>query len=273
MQPPFPDDNEPYPPFLERRPRTGIPKTIGVLNIVFGSLLLLCGICFGLSLAMQLAMGPIFAGQQQQMQQIMEAGRRQQLQDLQDQEQAAQDEKEKAAIQARLKALQGQPIPKMPDMAKFTQDMGLQSYGIADVVTGLVLNILMVISGVGLVSVREWGRRLGLWVATLKIVRLIALYSIFILVVVPNITNAFTTMFREMFEEMAKVAQPGQHVPGPAEMGQMGQGLGIMYSAFAIGMIVLGVIYPVIMLILLSRPHVKAACAPAAIAQDDSRRD
>jgi hypothetical protein len=273
MQPPFPDDNEPYAPLLERRPRTGIPKTIGVLNIVFGALLLLCGICFGLSLAMQLAMGPMFAGQQQQIQQMLEADRRQKLQELQDLEQAAQDEKEKAAIQARQKALQAQPIPKMPDMAKFTQDMGLQAYGIADVVTGLILNILMVISGVGLVSLKEWGRRLGLCVAILKIVRLIALYSIFILVVVPNITKTFMSMFQEMFEEMAKVAPPGQRVPGAAEMGQMGTGLGIMFTAYAIGMIILGVIYPIIVLILLSRPQAKAACAPAALAQNHWQRE
>jgi hypothetical protein len=76
-----------------------------------------------------------------------------------------------------------------------------------------------------------------------------------------------------MFEEMAKAAPPGQRVPGAAEIGQMGTGLGIMYTAFAIGMIILGAIYPVIVLILLSRPHVKAACVPAAMAQDDLQRE
>src|ERR1700682_4482945 len=109
MQPPLPDDDGPYPPYPEQRPRTAIPKTIGILNIVFGSLLLLCGICFGISLAMQFAMGPMFAAQQQQFQQMLEADRRQKLQELQDLEQAAQNEKEKAPIQARQKALKAQP--------------------------------------------------------------------------------------------------------------------------------------------------------------------
>ena len=39
----------------------------------------------------------------------------------------------------------------------------------------------------------------------------------------------------------------------------------------AIGMIVLGSIYPVIVLILLSRPRVKAACAAESVAQDEWR--
>jgi hypothetical protein len=273
MQPPVRDDNRPHPPFPEQRTRTGIPKTIGILNIVFGSLLLLCVICFALSLAMQFAMGPLFAGQQQQFQQVLEAERQQKLQELQNLEQAAQNEMEKAAIQAREKALKAQPIPKMPDMTKFTQDVSLQVYGIADVATGLILNILMVVSGIGLVSFKEWGRRLGLWVAIVKIIRLVALNVFFIVVVVPNMTRAFVSMFQEMFEEMAKAAPPGQRVPGAAEMGQMGTGMGIMYTAFAVGMIILGVIYPVIVLILLSRPHVKAACVPTTIAQNNLQRE
>jgi hypothetical protein len=269
MQPPAYDDDEPYPPFAERRPRTAIPKTIGILNIVFGSLLLLCVICSGLSLAMQSAMmGPMFAAQQQQLQQIQEADRQQKLLELDNLEQAAQNDNEKAAIQARRQALKAQPVPKMPDMAKFMQNRSLQVYGIADFVTGLILNVLMVVSGIGLVCYKEWGRQLGLWVAALKIVRLVALQTTFILVVVPDMTKAFTDMFQEMFQEVAKAGPPGQRVPGAAEIAQMGTAMGIMYTAMAIGMVILGVIYPIIVLILLSRPRVKTACAAAATAQD-----
>ncbi len=268
MQPPDPHDHDSYPSISERRPKTSIPKTIGALNIVFGSLLMLCAICSGLGLAMQSAMGPMMAAQQQQFQQMQEADRAQRLQELQNLEQAAQDEKEKAAIEAQQKALKAQPMPKMPDMAKFMQAAGFPGYIIADVVTGLLLNILLIVSGIGLLSFKEWGRRLGLWVAAAKIIRLVALYGYFILVVVPNLSQAFMSMFKEMFDEMAKAAPPGQRVPGAAEMEQMGTAMGIFYTAFAVGMVILGVIYPIIVLSLLSRPRVKAACAPAALAQD-----
>ena len=257
----------------EQRPGTGIPKTIGILNIVFGSLLLLCVICLALSLAMQFAMGPMFAAQQQQAQQMFAAERQRQLAELQALEQGAANEKEKAGFEAKKKALQAQPIPKMPDMAKFTQDASFQVYGITDVVSGLILNILMVVSGAGLVSLKEWGRRLGLWVAAIKIVRLIALNVFFILVVVPNMTEAFVSMFQDMVEEMARVAPAGGPVPGAAEIKQMAAVMGIMYSCIAVGMIILGVIYPVIVLILLSRPHVKAACAPPALTPTSLQRE
>jgi hypothetical protein len=50
-------------------------------------------------------------------------------------------------------------------------------------------------------------------------------------------------------------------------MAQMGTGIGIMFTAYAVGMIFLGVIYPIIVLILLSRPRVKDECSAGARAQ------
>lgn len=267
------DDDNSYPPLIARRPKTSIPKTIGVLNIVFGSLLLLCSVCYAASLSMQSAMAPMFAGQQAQFQEIQEAERRQKLLELERLEQAAENEIEKADIQAKHKALKDQPLLKMPDMGKFMQESSFQAYGMADVATALVLNILMVASGIGLVSFREWGRRLAIWVAVIKIVRLLVLSTVFISVVVPNLTKAFTGMFQEMFNEMAKNPPPGQHIPGAAEIAQMGSGITVMYTASAIGMLVLGIIYPVIVLILLLQPRVKTACAGAAMAGDELPRE
>jgi hypothetical protein len=261
MEPPVHPDNE-RPPVPPVQPNTGGPKAIGVLNIVFGTLLLLCAICSSINLAMQSAMGPMMQAQQQQLQQAMKAEREQQLQELRDLEQAAKDEKEKANLQARQKALQAQPVPKMPDFTKFTQNAHLTVYAIADIVTGLILNIAMIISGIGLLALKEWGRVTALWVAGLKIVRLVALYSIFAVVVVPVLVRSMTSMFEEMFDELAKAGPPGARGPGPAELSQMAMGMGTMMTAFAIGMIVLGVIYPAIVLIVLTRPSVKAACAP-----------
>ncbi len=268
MQPPDYDDDRPPPPYRDEPPRTSIPKTIGILNIVFGALLMLCSVCVGLNLAVQSSMGPALAGQQQQFQQMMEAERQKQLQDLKNREQAAKDEKEKADIQAQEKTLRAQPLPKMPDMSKLAETEGLRTYGIADVVSGLILNVLMIVSGIGLVAYKEWGRKLGLWVALLKIVRLIAVYGFFLLVVVPGLTRAFSSMFQEMADQMAKAAPPGQPAPKAAELAQVGTTVGIVYAAFAVAMIVLGAIYPIIVLILLSRARVRAACAPAAPAPE-----
>lgn len=257
-----PAHDRPAPPLA---PNTSAAKTIGVLNIVFGCLLLLCVACSSLNLVLQSAMGPMMAAQQQQVQQALQAERQRKVQELQELEKAAEDEKEKAELRGKQKVLQAQPIPKMPDMTKFTQDTRFQGYSIADMVSGFLLNILMVVAGIALVCLKEWGRVTAIWVAALKIVRLIALYGFFVVVVVPIITEQFTSMFRDMFDDMARAAPQGQKVPGPAELGQMGTVMGVMMTASAIGMIIFGVIYPIVVLIVLTRPRVKAACAaPAA---------
>jgi hypothetical protein len=269
MQPSVPDGDGPYLPIPEQRPKTAIPKSIGVLNIIFGSILMLCGICTGLNMAMQSAMAPMFGQQQLQFQQLMEAERAKKLEDLKKLEDAAPNDQEKAALEGQRKALEAQPLPKMPDMAKFYEDVSLPAYGIADAVSGLILNILMVVAGIGLLGFREWARQLGLWVAALKIVRLVALYGFFAIVVAPNISKAFSSMFQETVEGMGKGAPPGQRIPAPAEFAQMGMAMGVMMTAFAIGMIIFGAIYPIIVLILLSRSRVKVACTSAALAHGD----
>jgi hypothetical protein len=270
MQPPDYDDDAPPPrPYRDEPPRTGIPKVIGILNIIFGVLLMLCSVCTGLSLAMQSAMGPAFAAQQQELQKAVQVDRNKKLQELRDRAQAAKDEKEKADLQGQEKALQAQPLPKMPDMSKFIQESSLQVFTIADFISGLIFNILLLVSGFGLVRYKEWGRQLGLWVAALKIVRLIVLYGFLIVVVVPRVTQIFTSMVQEMAEQMPKAGPPGQRAPGAAELAQMSTMMQAMYTGLAVGMILLGSIYPIIVLILLSRPRVKAACASTGTALDD----
>lgn len=263
MEPSAPGETR-WPPPPAELPKSSAAKTIGILNIVFGSILLLCVICSGLNAIMQSALGPMFGMQQQQLQQAMQQEQQQRLEQLQEQEKAAKEEKEKQELRAKQQALRAQPVPKMPDFAKLAEDVRFLGYTIADVVSGFVLNVLMLISGIALVRYKEWGRKTALWVAALKIVRLVALNTFLALVLVPHITRGFTSMFQEMFDEMAKAAPPGQRMPGQAEITQMGTMIGVMMTVFAVAMVILGVIYPVVVLIVLSRPRVKASCVPEA---------
>lgn len=250
MEPSAPYDDDPIPVL---KPASTAPKTIGVLNIVFGSLMLLCGICTGLNLMAQSTMGPMMQVQQQQLQQAIEKDRQEQLQRLRDQENAAQDEQEKADLRAQQKALEMRPVPKMPDFTQWMRDSRILTYFAIDMGSGLFLNVLMIISGIGLLRLAEWGRVLALWVAGLKIVRLIALYSYYALVIVPVIVQQFTSMFREMFEEIARNAPPGQRIPQQAELNDMGTAMGAMMTGMAVVMILFGVIYPIVVLAILSR--------------------
>src|SRR6202040_3864502 len=64
----------------------------------------------------------------------------------------------------------------------------------ADLATGPVLNLLMLASGVGLTQLRVWARKMALWVAVLKIVRILALTLIFTLVIVPQASRAIDSI-------------------------------------------------------------------------------
>jgi hypothetical protein len=255
-----PPDSPPPPP-----PRSTIPKTIGILNIVFGSVFLACAICSGINLLIQPAvMGPMMDAQQKQIQAQVEADRARQLALLKAQEDAAPNENEKAAIRARQKALQAMVVPKMPNFAKIAESPALQTFSIVDVSTGLVLNIVMLISGIGLLNYKEWGRITAIWLAVLKIIRLITIYTYYALVVVPDMVGNFNTMFKEMFDEIGKGAPPGAKMPGQAELDQIGTFMGIAMTATAVTYIIFGVIYPIITLVLLTRQRVKDACAAPA---------
>jgi hypothetical protein len=255
MNPSANDPDNAVPAFPLVPPNTSAPKVIGTLNIVFAMCLLLCGGCYGVQLVAQSAMGPMMEAQQQQLQATLLAERERRVQELKDEIKAASTDEERKKHEAELKKLEAQPPPKPPDMSKFLNDNRIRIYFGTEIATGLFLNLLLLIGGIGLVMLKEWGRVLCLWVASLKIIRLVAMYGTFILVMVPILTK----LFIDFFEEVAKEAAVQGGGPAP-NMGQVGSTMGTMMTASAVGMIVVGSIYPIIVLWVLSRPAVKAAC-------------
>jgi hypothetical protein len=254
MEPPA-HDREVMVPDSWDEPDASTPWTLGLLNVIFGALLILGGICSGLNFALQWAMGPVMAQQQQQLQQVMEAQRQAEMSKLDERERASQDENEKARLRAQRQAVQSQPMPKIPDTSKFMRDSRVLSYLIGDILTGMGLNVMMLIAGVGLMRLRRWGRETALWVAGLKLVRLVILYGYFAVAVVPAVVRQLSAMF----EEMAKSLPPGSGALAPDQFGAAAAMIGVMMVVFSVGMILLGAIYPIIVLILLTRQRVKAA--------------
>src|SRR5262249_7718006 len=115
---------------------------------------------------------------------------------------------------------------------------------------------LLLISGIGLVTVKEWGRKLGVCIAALKIARLLGLYGFSIIVIVPITTQRLI----QMVEEMQQNFPPGQRANAGAPIADMAKVMGTMMTVSFVAMIVLGAIYPVVALVVLTRPSVKAAC-------------
>lgn len=155
-------------------------------------------------------------------------------------------------------------MPVMPDMGeifKIYNNPHFTGFGLADAVSGMVLNLLLLISGAGLLMLRPWGRTLAVWTAWLKIARLVALYLFAVFVTVPVISKLVGNMAEKMIAEQAA----GRGAP---PVGTLTMVYAVMGTVLAVGMILIGVIYPAISLWLLNKPASKAACraAPPAAA-------
>jgi hypothetical protein len=245
------------------------PKTLGVLNILFALVLMACGTCYGMQIALQPLMAPLTAAQQQQVQAAVDAERAAALQKLDQQEKAAKSDEEKAQLQARRKAVAAQPVPKIPDFTKiWTGDQRLIAYFVSDITSGLLLNILLFISGIGLLSLRGWARLLALWVAGAKILRLLALTAFFMLAILPGLANRMKGIFEEMFQN-----QPaGSGAPSREQLETMVAAMSIVSTVWILALAVFGVIYPAILLWQLNRERVKAAFVPLALPAENDLR-
>src|SRR5205823_4367591 len=194
----------------------------------------------GVNVGAQTVMGPMMAAQREQMTQTLRAEHDAKLKKLQDDIDAADDEEEKAALQAKLKKEQALPVPTIPDTSKMVAAPVIQAYMVTDAASGLLLNLLMLVSGIGLLALKGWGRVLALWVAGLKIVRLVALYGYCALAVAP----VWAQQMRTMMEEINQSVPQGGKAMRSEEVNQFTTVMGAMMTGACIAMIVLGAIYP-----------------------------
>jgi hypothetical protein len=242
-------------------PNTGIPRTFGLLNIIFGAVLLLGGIG---SAAFALMAPTFLKGIQAQTQETLaksKAEREARIADLKKQEAAAKTEEEKERLRTERETAES--VPEPPDMAELTNwdmyaDPRYQAYFWGEASLGIVLNIAMIVAGAGLLATAEWGRRLAIGVAWGKIVRLVAMAVITLTVILPMTAERMQRMFDKMEAKMQ--AQPGTGIPRgfSKEMARMSA---IMGAVGAVGFTVVGSIYPGLAIWFLTRPRARAACA------------
>jgi hypothetical protein len=243
-------------------------KVIGILNIIFALIAMGMGLCCSVYTLVMPSMGPMIKAQQQQALAQQAAIRRAALASLHAQEQAAETEEAKAQIRAKIGALEAAPLQVQPEID--IERLGLQDprylghFG-ADLASNLILNLLMFLAGIGLIRLKEWGRTLGVWVAALKLVRLLALTASLIFMVVPFVTRRVGEFGAQVeAQEAARKGQPAAGPPGPPsrEIAEMLRALAGMATGYAVGLLIFGSIYPAISLVVLTRPGVKAACLP-----------
>jgi len=231
-------------------------KLVGTLNIVFASLLLLYllfqfAMTFFAPAIMEMSIGVA-----KQAQTKAEQQRKDEVAELKKEAAAAKTAEEKKHAEEQLSTLEKAPQVNMPDMSKITDMMKnpvIRANQWCDMISGLVLNVAMLISGIGLVQLKEWGRKLALWTFGLKIIRLCVLAFVMIVVIIPITSKVSSDMLSGM-------AQGGAGGPPAAMMSNMAK----YQAAFATVQAVLGAmfgsIWPIIGIVLLTRPGTRAAC-------------
>jgi hypothetical protein len=244
-------------------PNTGIPRTFGLLNVIFGVMLLLGGIGSVAWVLMAPTIGKAMQAQRRETLAKAKAEREARIADLKKQEAAAKTEAEKEQLRTEREAAESVPEPpEPPDVTIWDTyaDPRYRAYFCGEVSLGIVLNIAMIVAGAGLLATAEWGRRLAIGVAWGKIVRLVAMAVITLTVIVP-MTAEYT---QPSLDKIAAQARLG----GPAMSNQMAQVMPILGAVGAVGFTVVGSIYPGLAIWFLPRPRARAACAgPAGAAR------
>lgn len=252
---------DPVPPVS----RPGLPRTIGILNLVFGGLLLLLGAGVMGVLGPFLVENHPFQLDPVETQQVFDQLRLQMVNDLIRQESAAKTDVEKNRLK-QIRAEFATVRATLTDKVNFTQvnaDLPwLSRYLWVDTVTGPILNLLLILSGIGLIRRKGWGRNLAIQVAVMKLVRLAGLSAMLAVVVVPHMNRTMSqfasTELAEAFLKHAMDQDSPLPTPSislkPAEFVQAVSALGYSYALISLAF---GSIYPLIVLIVLHRSRVR----------------
>jgi Zn-dependent membrane protease YugP len=247
-------------------PNPQVPRTFGILNIIFGILLLL----FGAYSITMLVIGPRVQNavitQMKEQQASKKAVRDAKIADLKKKEEAAKTKEDKETIADEREALESSAEPDVS--AIMGGAMGIASnprivaYTYVEAAAGILLNVLMLIAGVGLVRMSDWGRRLALGVAWLKILRWIAI-MVFTLVVIVPITSEASQKILQEIDKTAKSKAGGGGSPIPLAF--FSQFTAILTAVVAVASALFGSIYPALSLWFLTRPATRAACLARAM--------
>ena len=241
-------------------PNTSLPKTTGVFNIIFGVLLLLFVM---LQIGMSFMAPTLMRFVQQttnDSQTRAAAARQQRIDALTKQLAAVETDEEKEALRAQIDALEAQAArtPKMPDMQAMTERLqtpAVMVFSWTDMGTSAILNTLMLISGIGLLRLKERARRLAIWVGGLKIVRRVALALAQVFVIMPITLK----VQQEMFDQMAAGGGGNTAMTTMAmKAGAAASTAMIFISAF------FAMLWPILMIVMLTRPGSRAACRAAS---------
>jgi hypothetical protein len=247
-------------------PNYRTPRLTGIFNIVFAANIFLYVLPMAVVTASIPLVGKAMNEIKRQIDEKAETTRKVELADVAAKVKSAKTDQEKIELEARRLELESRPKASMPGMFDFNK-LGFDEpvfmgwYGV-EVVTSVVLNLTMMISGIGLLSYREWARRMAIGTAVFKIIRLVLVYGFAIVVIIPLFTRNLAPMVVEMVAQQQQAMGVPKAGAPPVEFLQ--RVYMVTYSVIAAGVIVIGSVYPSVVVWLLTRPSTRAACLASA---------
>jgi hypothetical protein len=247
------------------RPDPATTRTIGLLNALFGALLVVFLPCAGVYLAAVANVSRLLDLQNSQVETVVKNSQKRRLELLAAREKAAQTPEEKARIEIeRADVKSGPPVAlatiDLKPMTSALSDPRIVRYFIVDLGTGFLVNLLLLGSGLGLCFLKEWARRLALGVAALKIARIVVLYVYYMAVVGPIWASVQERAYLEVLRQDPAITAATVHAKPEDEAARFARTSRTSNLVIGSGMLVLGPAYPVVVLYLLNRPGVRAAC-------------
>lgn len=253
-QPSLDATSPPAPPYF---PRSSLPTTLGVFNIFAAVSLMLMGLCCGGYSSMYLVMfgqmiGPIQITTQQAQQQIQQR-MQQQIDELEAKIEQSEDEQQKKDLRQQRDAISVPATVNVPTeedgeaVSRAIADPTLLWFIGVEVVSGLLLNLLLLVAGIGLISRNRWGLKWSQGACWLKIGRLLVLYLLLLVLILPQWGKGIT-------DAVARIDKD------PQTAIKAGQATSVIGSSVAVAVMLLGMIYPGVMLWALKKPEVAADC-------------
>lgn len=245
-------------------PNPQIPRSFGLMNIIFGVIFLLLGIA---SVAWAF-IAPGFTKQfQDQMKLQVEQAkvkRQTDISALKEKVKSAKTEEEKKDLETELKALESNDGPDatmFDDIMTINADIRIRIYTWSELASGIVLNLLMIVAGAGLLALAEWARRMAITVAWLKIAKWVAVVVVTMVLVIPVTTEKMQKMFVKI--EAQTKTRTGRG-PTVFPMTGMAEFTAVMSAVSSVAMALVASIYPALTIWFLTRPRARAACLAAA---------
>jgi hypothetical protein len=246
-------------------PNPQVPRAFGLMNIIFGSLMLLVGAGSAVWFFLAPTVSKWIQVEVKKGQDSRKSEHDAKLAELKRREAAAKTEEEKQAVQDERTILEEDAEPDISGMddlfgVKILSDRRIVAYTVSELAAGILLNVFMIISGVGLMALAEWGRRMAIWVDWLKIARWVAMTVVTMVLILPITLETTRKAIQLQFQAQAKMKAGGKAAPMLIASGQMSRVMAIASAVAIVFQAAVASVYPALSLWFLTRAPARAAC-------------